>query len=197
MKPYAESCDQNRDCILEVIAPLLADKNSLLEIGSGTGQHAVFFAERLPQLIWQTSDRDENHAGIQQWLDDAGLDNVKQPLSIDVNQADWHSSSYDVIFSANAIHIMSWGSVLNMFTGIGKVLSAGGLLILYGPFNYQGAYTSESNQSFDGWLKDRDPESGIRDFEAIEKLAYQHGMSLYKDLEMPANNRILCWQMDD
>lgn len=194
MKPYSEACEQNKDPIIEVIAPLLANAKSVLEIGSGTGQHAVFFAKSMPHLIWQTSDRVENHAGISQWINEAGLDNVELPLSLDVNQQDWPNIKYDAVFSANAVHIMSWHSVENMFSGIGKVIADNGLLILYGPFNYHGDYTSESNRNFDVWLKQRNPESAIRDFEKLDALAMQQGLSFVEDYAMPANNRVLCWK---
>jgi len=197
MKPYAESCEQNKDVIIDVIRPLLADVGVVLEIGSGTGQHAVFFAEQMPHLVWHTSDRDDNHAGIRQWVDASGLANVRQALNLDVDQVDWPVLDCDVVFSANAVHIMGWSSVVNLFSGVGRLLSAGGLLILYGPFNYQGEYTSESNRSFDVWLKQRDSVSGIRDFEALDQLANEQGMSLCGDYEMPANNRVLCWEMGD
>lgn len=194
MKPYAESCDQNREPILRVIRLLFEDCKEVLEIGSGTGQHAVFFAEQMPHLLWRTSDRAENHAGIKQWLAEAGLGNTVEPVSLDVTVDGWPEGPVDAVFSANAVHIMSWPAVEKLFSGVSGLLQAGGLLVLYGPFNYQGAYTSESNARFDVWLKERDPVSGIRDFEALNELAEDAGMALQEDYEMPANNRILCWR---
>ena len=194
MKPYAESCDQNRDPILSVIRPLFAGAATVLEIGSGTGQHAVYFASNMPHLTWQTSDCPEYHEGINLWLEEAKLPNIRPPLMLDVKRSDWPDMVVDAVFSANTAHIMHWPDVVAMFAGVGGVLRAGGLFTLYGPFNYNGNFSSESNARFDSWLKARDPEMGVRDFEALEQLAQSAGMVLLDDYEMPVNNRILCWQ---
>ncbi|MBL3590987.1 MAG: DUF938 domain-containing protein [gamma proteobacterium endosymbiont of Lamellibrachia anaximandri] len=193
MKPYAESCDQNRDPILAVIEPLFTNSLNVLEIGSGTGQHAVFFARKMPHLTWHTSDQAPHHEGIQLWLDEAGLPNTRHPLLLNVDQPAWPSLQVDAVFSANTAHIMHWHEVEALFSGVAELLPENGLFALYGPFNYNGSYSSKSNASFDDWLKARDPESGIRDFEALETLAHKGGMVLLNDYEMPANNRILCW----
>lgn len=192
-KPYSVACDNNREPILSVIEDLFANCKTILEIGSGTGQHAVFFASKLPHLSWQTSDLQENHAGIKLWLNEVGLDNALAPLALDVTQSEWPIAEVDAVFSANAVHIMGWDAVKAMIGGVGKLLSAGGLLVLYGPFNYNNSYSSESNASFDVWLKERNPESGIRNFEDLESLANTAGLYLQHDYPMPANNRILCW----
>ncbi len=194
MKPHAESCDQNRDPILSVLLSLFAGSRSVLEIGSGTGQHAVYFAARMPHLIWHTSDRPGNHAGILMWLAEAGLDNVRAPLSLDVSQTDWPAIRVDAVFSANTTHIMHWREVEALFAGVGRVLEGRGVFALYGPFNYGRRYTSESNERFDTRLKGRDPHSGIRDFEDLDRLAGRAGLAPQADYDMPANNRILCWQ---
>lgn len=194
MKPFAESCEQNKVPILEVLQDAFADRKSVLEIASGTGQHAVFFGRALPHLVWQTSELAANHAGIRMWLDEAQLPNVLPPVEIDVSAATWPVGTVDAIFNANTVHIVAWPEVERMFAGIGRVLEAGGVLCLYGPFNYGGNYTSDSNARFDAWLKNRDPKSGIRDFEAINQLAELQGLSLRKDVAMPANNRTLVWQ---
>ncbi|AKH21537.1 DUF938 domain-containing protein [Sedimenticola thiotaurini] len=194
MKPYSESCEQNREPILSVIQPLFADLTQILEIGSGTGQHAVYFAARMPHLVWHTSDCAEYHAGIRLWLEEAALPNVRPPLHLDVARSDWPTLGVDGVFSANTAHIMHWPEVEAMFAGVGALLPAGGRFALYGPFNYQGRFTSASNARFDGWLKQRDPAMGVRDFEALDGLAREAGMLLMDDFEMPANNRILCWQ---
>ena len=193
-KPYAESCDQNRDVILDILRDVFADRKLVLEIGSGTGQHAIFFAKHLPHLHWQTSDLADSHAGINMWLDETRLKNVSPPLDIDVASTEWPITNVDAIFSANAAHIMSWPHVEKMFEGIGRVLEKDAKVCLYGPFNYNGKFTSESNARFDVWLKERDPVSGIRDFEALDKLAQKQGLSLLRDCEMPANNRVLVWK---
>jgi cyclopropane fatty-acyl-phospholipid synthase-like methyltransferase len=194
MKPFSEACEQNKQPILAVLQQHFVDVHTVLEIGSGTGQHAVFFASQLPHLQWLTSEVAELHSGIRAWLDQARLPNVSQPLELDVNQPDWPVERVDAIFSANTVHIIDWPSVQNMFAGIGRVLQTQGVFCLYGPFNYQGGYTSDSNARFDMWLKQRDPRSGIRDFEALNTLAQQHGMTLRTDHAMPANNRTLIWE---
>ena len=196
MKPYAESCEQNRAPILAVLQEAFADRSRVLEIASGTGQHAVHFGQALPHLVWQTSELPENHAGIQAWLDEANLANVLPPLALDVNAADWPVDHVDAIFNANTVHIIAWPAVERMFAGIGRVLAAGGILCLYGPFNYGGEFTSESNARFDVWLKSRDPNSGVRDFEAINMLAEAQGLRLLRDVAMPSNNRTLIWRRE-
>lgn len=197
MKPFAESCQQNRDPILAVLHRLFADRREVLEIASGTGQHAVHFGAALPHLTWHTSELPENHAGIRAWLDEAGLTNVRPPLALDLNQPDWPVAEVDAVFNANTVHIVAWPLVERMFAGIGRVLATGGLVCLYGPFNYGGEFTSESNARFDVWLKNRDPASGIRDFEALDRLARAQGLRLVDDIEMPVNNRTLVWRRED
>ena len=194
MKPFAESSEQNKSAIFAALKQHFQNVQSVLEIGSGTGQHAVFFAEQFTDLTWIASDQAEYHAGIQLWLDESSLSNVEGPLLLDVNQTDWPVNETDAIFSANTVHIMSWQSVENMFTGIGRVLKAGGVFCLYGPFNYNGNFSSESNARFDNWLKQRDPLSGVRDFEALQQLADKADLRFVEDIEMPANNRVLVWQ---
>ena len=193
-KPFAESCVQNREPIIAVLRDVFADRRRVLEIGSGTGQHAVYFAPELPHLVWQTADVAQHHAGIRAWLEDAALPNVLPPLALDVNQPDWPGGRYDAVFSANTLHIMSWPEVEKFFEGVGAVLATGGVLAVYGPFNYNGAFTSDSNARFDAWLKARDPASGVRDFEAVDALAGAQGLVLQQDVAMPANNRTLVWR---
>ena len=193
VKPYSESCEQNRAPILDVLRIELAGRSRLLEIGSGTGQHAVYFAPEFPRLSWQTSDRSDMHAGIRAWLDDQGSANILPPLALDVGRDKWPTTCYDAIYSANTVHIMDWSEVEHLYAGIGSVLEDGGVFCLYGPFNYQGSYTSPSNARFDQWLKARDPSSGIKDFEALQELAEKAGLELIRDYEMPANNRTLVW----
>lgn len=194
MKPYSESSEQNRDPILAVLREAFADRSHVLEIASGTGQHAVYFGAALPHLIWQTSELPENHAGILAWLVEAALANVLPPLALDVNDPDWPVGMVDAVFNANTVHIVGWPAVERMFAGIGRVLAPGGIVCIYGPFNYGGRFTSESNARFDVWLKNRDPESGVRDFEAVDALAAAQGLELIDDVEMPVNNRALIWR---
>ena len=193
IKPYSVACDNNRQPILEIIEVLFADCREVLEIGSGTGQHAVYFAAKLPHLIWRSSDLQENHAGIKLWLNEAKLPNTPPPLILDVTRAHWPELNVDAVFCANTIHIIGWDSVKAMMAGVGKLLPDNGMLVLYGPFNYNNAYTSDSNARFDIWLKQRDPESGIRNFEDVEQLANAANLYIQHDYAMPANNRLLCW----
>jgi cyclopropane fatty-acyl-phospholipid synthase-like methyltransferase len=192
MKQYSSSCVQNQAPIFKIIKPLLQDKRTVLEVGSGTGQHAVYFAEKMPHLNWQSSDQMQYLSSINAWIDEANLSNTAPAINLDVTQA-WPALEFDVIFSANTTHIMSWEMVVDFFQGVGKSLSENGLFILYGPFNYNAQYTSQSNANFDRWLKDRDAQSAIRDFEKLNTLAQQAGLILMNDYAMPANNRILVW----
>ncbi|MGD8999352.1 MAG: DUF938 domain-containing protein [Granulosicoccaceae bacterium] len=194
MKPFAESCEQNKQPILTVLQRLFTAPGSVLEIASGTGQHAVWFGRHLPHLTWQTSDLAANHAGIRQWLAEAALANVLPPLELDVRATSARDSNYDYIFSANSLHIMHWPAVEAFFSLAGRTLVANGLLAVYGPFNYHGEYSSDSNARFDAWLKQRDPGSGIRDLDNLQALAAQNTLQLVDDIEMPVNNRILVWK---
>lgn len=192
-KPYAPACDRNRQPILEVLQDVFRDTRSVLEIGSGTGQHAVYFCRAMPWLVWQSSDLVPNHPGIIAWIKQSGLGNVLPPLDLDVNQELWPIDFIEGVFSANTVHIMSWQAVCRLFAGLGRILATGGFFSLYGPFNYNGNYTSKSNADFDCWLKERDPLSAIRDFEAICDLATNCGLKLVRDYEMPSNNRLIVW----
>ena len=192
-KPHAPSCERNREPILAVLRDRLADRHSVLEIGSGTGEHAVHFAAAMPWLSWQTSERAENLAGIQAWLDDTALANTPAPLALDVGRA-WPSGRWDAVFSANTLHIMSWAEVEQLFAHLAEVTTDDALLIVYGPFNYDGHYSSDSNAGFDQWLKARGSHMGIRDAEAVDALARQTGFVLIDDVAMPANNRCRVWQ---
>ncbi len=194
MKPYSESCEQNQAPILEILRETLANQKHVFEIASGTGQHAVYFGRALPHLTWQTSELAQNHEGILAWLNEAQLSNVLPPVAIDVNHDRWPIEIVDTVFNANTVHIISWPEVERMFAGIARVLSVGGILCLYGPFNYGGKFTSESNARFDAWLKSRNKNSGVRDFEAINRLAETYGLFLLRDVAMPSNNRTLVWQ---
>jgi len=166
-KPYSKSCDQNKDAILSVISAVLSFSSSVLEIGSGTGQHAVYFAGKMPDLKWYTSDCKSYLEGIKMRLSDAGLSNVKMPFELDVSSSGWPDLDVDAIFTANSIHIMSQQDMVNFMTGAGHLLGEQGHLLIYGPFNYKGTYTSKSNGSFDQWLIGRDPSSGIKNFEEM------------------------------
>ncbi|WP_020207629.1 DUF938 domain-containing protein [Gilvimarinus chinensis] len=190
--PFSQACENNKDPILAILKSAFAKSSRILEVGSGTGQHAVYFAPNLPHVIWQTSDLEINHAGINQWIDAEPSDNLQRPVVFDLSNPQW-PGGFDGVYSANTAHIVSWPLVQNLFREVGKHLPQGGIFALYGPFNYGGKYTSDSNAAFDQMLRERDPASGIRDFENVEALANECGLTLKEDCAMPANNRLLLW----
>lgn len=192
-KPYSIASERNREPILTRLRVHFADRRKVLEIGSGTGQHAAFFAAALPHLSWQASDVARNLPGIRLWLDEAGLANTPAPLEIDVNRP-LPVASFDAVFTANTLHIMSWAEVERLFAALPAIMSADARLVVYGPFNYHGRFTSASNAAFHAALRSGDPERGIRDFEAVHDLARDAGLALVEDRAMPANNRCICWQ---
>lgn len=194
IKPDAPSCARNRDPILAVLREHFATCQHVLEIGSGTGQHAVHFAQAMPWLQWQCSDRAQYLPGIRLWLDEAALPNTPAPLLLDVATGPWPSSTYGGVFTANTLHIMGWPDVEAFFAGLDNVLAGQATLVTYGPFNYDGDFSSDSNRDFDASLRARDPRMGIRDFEAVDALARGIGLQLLEDRAMPANNRCLAWQ---
>lgn len=200
MKPFFPSCERNQVPILVVLRECFAGRRHVLEIGSGTGQHAVHFAAAMPWLQWQCSDHDDHLPGIRAWLDEAALPNTPMPFVLQAvldpqpGLAPMPVSRYDAVFSSNTLHIMGWPEVEALFAGLATVLFDDAVLAVYGPFNYDGDFTSDSNRDFDGWLKARDPRSGIRDFEAVNALAAGIGLELDADIAMPANNRMLVWR---
>jgi cyclopropane fatty-acyl-phospholipid synthase-like methyltransferase len=192
--PDAPATGRNRDAILAVLRTQFASRRRVLEIGSGTGQHAVHFAAALPHLTWQTSDLAENHAGIRAWIESTDLANVLPPLEFDMAAPEaWPTSRYDAVFTANTLHIAGWPDVQSLFTHLPRLLADESTLVVYGPFNIGGEYTAPSNAEFDRWLKARDPKSGIRDLEAVQELAEQAGLRFVEDIPMPANNRCVVW----
>lgn len=205
-KPFSPSCERNRDPILAVLRTHFADRHRVLEIGSGTGQHAVHFAAAMPWLVWQCSDHASALPGIQTWLDEAALPNTPDPVPLQAVTMPAPGFSpqppgrCDAVFSANTLHIMGWPEVEAFFVGIAALVAAaaetedGFILAIYGPFNIGGDYSSESNREFDAWLKARDPRSGIRDLEAVDALARGAGLHPIDDIAMPANNRCLIWR---
>lgn len=193
VKPHSDACERNQAFILEVLRDHFADRRHVLEIGSGTGQHAVHFAAALPGLIWQTSDVEGNLPGIQAWIAESGLPNLPPPIALDVT-GPWPAARFDAAFTANTLHIMSWPEVQSLFAALPKALTGDAILAVYGPFNYRGEFTSPSNAAFDQWLRRRSPRSGIRDFAAVDPLARASGLALVEDRPMPANNRLLVWR---
>jgi hypothetical protein len=192
-KPHSPACERNREPILGVLREHFADRRQVLEIGSGTGQHAVHFAAALPWLRWQSSDRAENLPGICAWLDEAALPNTPPPLEFDVNGT-WPAGPFDAVFSANTLHIMVWPEVQRLFARLPAIATDDAVLAIYGPFNYQGRYSSDSNAAFDQRLQARGAHMAIRDAEAVDALALAAGFGLHADIAMPANNRCRVWR---
>lgn len=194
-KPYSPSCERNQAAILEVFQKHFRETDrQVLEIGSGTGQHAVYFGQAIKQVIWQTSDVKENHAGINKWLAEAQLTHVLAPIEYTIGESDWPNFEADVVFSANVLHIISFELVQKFILDLGGNLNSGSRVFFYGPFKYQGQFTSASNADFESWLKNIDPLRGIRDFETIEKLMQKQGFNLQLDISMPANNQFLIFE---
>ena len=193
-KPFSPSCERNREPILAVLRERFAARRRVLEIGSGSGQHAVHFAAAMPWLTWQCSDVAGNLPGIRAWLDDAHLANTPPPIEFDVAGAEPVPSRFDALFSANTLHIMGWPEVIRLFAALPQLMAPSAVLTVYGPFNYDGAFTSPSNAAFDASLRADQPQRGIRDFEAVDALAQAAGLALIDDHAMPANNRCITWQ---
>lgn len=193
MKRFSDACERNRDPILAVLRRVFADRSAVLEIGSGTGQHAAYFAPALPHLDWQPSDVADNLPSVRVWREEAQTPRLLAPIELDVDRP-FPALQVDAVFTANTLHIVSWPQVERMMAGIGESLPAGGIFAVYGPFNYGGKYTAPSNEAFDAWLRGRDPQSGLRDFEAIVALAERHRLVLKEDNAMPANNRLLVFR---
>jgi hypothetical protein len=191
--PFAEACERNKTPILEALLSLLPTRGHLLEIGSGTGQHAVHFAPRFARLSWQPSERPEHLAGLNARIRAEGAPNILPAIALDVFAA-WPDREYVAAYSSNTAHIMSWPAVCAMFVGIGRRLAGGGPFCLYGPFNEGGACTSTSNEEFDRALRSRDPEMGLRDVEALDALGREHRLALQQRIAMPANNQLLVFR---
>ena len=195
IKPFSQACENNKTPILDVLGDVFSTVRSVLEVGSGTGQHAVYFAQHLPHLIWQPTDLEENLKGIMLWAEEhQALSNLKMPRLLDITQVPWPVAPVDGIFSANTLHIMGESEVERFFEGVSYTLIAGGTLCIYGPFNYGCKFTSDSNARFNDWLYQQNPKSAIRDFEWINSLAGNAGLALINDHPMPANNRLLEWR---
>ncbi len=195
--PFSQACENNKRPILDVLRRYLVNGERVLEVGSGTGQHVVSFAAELPETTWQPSDRGDYLPIVRERVARAGRANIRPPVELDVDLDPWPSGPFDAVFSANTMHIMGWPSVERYVAGVGALLEPGGLFLQYGPFNYGGRYTSPSNEAFDASLRNRDPASGIRDFEAVNELARDAGLEFVEDNAMPANNRLLVWRRSE
>jgi cyclopropane fatty-acyl-phospholipid synthase-like methyltransferase len=196
MRSYSKASERNREPILAVLRRWLSGSCRVLEVGSGNGQHAVYFARALPQVFWQATDRAEMLPDVSEWIDEAALPNLGAAIALDVNVEGWPVMAFDAVFSANTAHIMSWPEVELMIARAAAALRPGGLFFLYGPFNYGGRFTSESNARFDAGLRAREAQMGIRDFEAVDACASAARFTLIEDNAMPANNRLLVWRRD-
>lgn len=192
-KPYSVASERNRDPILGVLRQRLRSRRHVLEVGSGTGQHAVHFARHLPHLVWQASDRAMMLPGVRLWLTEARLPNTPEPLALDVNDP-WPALAVDAVYTANTLHIMSWAEVELLFARLRDVTAAAASLVIYGPFKYGGHHTSASNAAFEASLQADAPHRAIRDFEAVDALARAAGFDFVHDHAMPANNRCLVWE---
>lgn len=192
--PYSASSDRNKTPILEVLREVFGTTESVLEIGSGTGQHAVYFAEHLPHLQWMPSETPQRLATLAPRLAATNLPNLQAALELDVSQSHWPLESAQGAYAANVAHIMGWDAVVAMFAGVGRLLAPNGAFCLYGPFNTNGEFTSDSNAAFDADLKVRDSVMGIRDMADLSVLAQQHRLTLEADYALPANNRMLVWR---
>lgn len=195
-RPFSAYADRNGGPILDVLRDELSNCTSILEIGSGTGQHAVRFAGEMPHLCWQTSDLDENHEGIGAWVRESKLTNLLPPLSLDVLTADVPAASVDGVYSANTAHIMSFDAVAKMFALVSTALTAGGVFCLYGPFRQDGEFNTASNAAFDENLRSRNPDMGIRAIESLDELGTKHGLSRVRLYAMPANNHFAVWRKE-
>lgn len=193
-KPFSQACENNKAPILAVLQRVFTDPITVWEIATGTGQHAVYFAGALPQLIWQPTDLAPNLSGMSLWFDEAGLNNILPPLTLDVRDDPWPCDSLEAVFTANSLHIMSWEEVETLFNRLDRYLLPGAVFCSYGPYNVGGEYTSESNARFDVWLKTQNPLSAIRDLDALGRLADAAGIDLLEDNAMPANNKLLIWR---
>jgi SAM-dependent methyltransferase len=191
MLPFSAACERNKDPILEVLRARFAGRAQVLEVGSGTGQHAVYFARALSHLVWHPTEQLAFLGDLTERVKLEGPGNLRAPTVLDVRQALWPLRTVDAMFTANTLHIMSWPEVTALFAGIGTVLAPGGVLGVYGPFRYGGKYTSDSNRDFDRMLQERDAQSGMRDIEDIKLLAGQYGLRMDADHDLPANNRLL------
>ncbi|MCB1975916.1 MAG: DUF938 domain-containing protein [Nitrosomonas sp.] len=191
---FSEAAERNKQPILNILRPLLANRKAVLEVGSGTGQHAVFFAPALPHLVWHPTELPDKLAMLTSMCRSYPSANLAPPLPFDIDDDHWPAIQADAVFTANTLHIIHWPQVCRLFSRAGALLPQQGIFCTYGPFNRNGRYTSASNAQFDEWLKNRDPESSIRDMNNLRQLAEECGITLVHDFAMPANNRLLVWR---
>lgn len=192
---------RNREPILGVLKRVIAPGARVLEIASGSGEHAVYFAKHLNNVRWQPSDPDENaRASVAAWIEAEQAENIAAPLDIDVSEIAWEQGigTYDAVLAVNMIHISPWEATLGLMRGAGVLLAAAengpGILYTYGAYKRGGEHTAPSNEAFDAWLKARDERYGVRDLEEVEAAANIHGLRLREIIEMPANNLSLVFE---
>lgn len=193
MKQHAPACERNKAPILAVLREVLPARGTVLEVGSGSGQHAAYFAAQLPGLIWQPSDLPDAFPSIRAWAEEAALANLRAPIALDLLAPAWPAEVFDALVCINTVHIVAWAGVEALFAGAGRLLAPGGVLFVYGPYRYATRPLEPSNEDFDRWLRARDARSGVRDFEAVDALARAAGLHLAGDRAMPANNRSIWW----
>ena len=191
-KPFSSACEKNKKPILEVLKEIISPENRhLLEIGAGTGQHAIYFASHFRDLNWTISDIASRQYDLKQLIYKEKLKNIHGPIEFEIGKTLFPREDFDLIFLANVFHIISWKLIKTLIKTFGKSLKEGTQVLVYGPFNYEGAFTSSGNKQFDKNLREKDPLSGIRSFEDVKKVMEKNGLFLGKDYEMPANNRLL------
>ena len=194
-KYHAESTIRNRTPILEILKKEIEGSKKLLEIGSGTGQHAVYFSKKLPQILWQTSDRSMNHESIIYWIKRYNLKNLLPPLDIEIGLNEKNINDiFDCVFSSNTSHIMSLENVKKLFALVGKILNKNGKFFLYGPFKINLEFTTKSNEDFHEKLKAENKLMGLRDIEELDNFATENNMQNHALYEMPANNYLSIWK---
>lgn len=194
-KPFSPSADRNKEFILSTLRQELAADQLVLEIGSGTGQHACYFAAALPNVIWQPTELKQNIPGIDSWMDEQNLENILEPKALDVDVHPWPVTHANVCFTCNTFHIVGMPSVRSIFEGCNTVLRDGGKLCVYGPFAIDGQHTSAGNQQFDQQLRTSNPNSGVRDLSELDAIAQQLGFNAYRSITMPANNLFVVWEI--
>ena len=193
MKCFAEACERNRDPILAVLREVLPQSGEVLEIASGTGQHAAYFSRNLPNLVWQPSDLAHAFPSINAWREEFWAPNLYSPILIDLLGTNNVTIRADAIVCINVVHIVAWEGVEHLFKIAATVLEPAGILYFYGPYRYSDRILEPSNSAFDCWLKENNPVSGIRDYAAVESLANSNGFLFGGDIPMPSNNRSIWW----
>lgn len=193
-KPFAPAAERNKAAILDVLRTELRAGDSVLELGSGTGQHLAHFAAALPAVSWQPSDLGARLPGMHQWIEESGCRNLRAPIELDIGATDWIDAEFDVCYTANTLHIIAWPLVVRLFSGCADILKADGKLCVYGPFAFDGEHISENNRRFDESLRAGDADSGIRDRSALDDLALEHGFAPARVIPLPTSNHLLVYQ---